>query len=372
MTMRVYAILAASLFFPPATVQAESWKVQYFYDRDRETLVLNDLNCPTARRCIATGSIEAEKGSGRPAAVVTADGGAHWALVPLKEAPISLFLLDDSTGWIVGAKNLWKTVEGGRNWQKVGKLPAGTQRVWFLDGTHGFAVGSRKSVVETADEGASWKPVAAAAEPKTREEYTVYSWIAFADGRNGLISGFSRPPRRGEDAELPDWVNADRALKRREWPTVSITLDTHDGGKSWTPSTASLFGQIERVRLSRSGVGLGVISFSQHFEWPSEVFRVDWKSGKSARVFREHTRRITDVALVSDRQAYLAGMEVPGRLRETPIPGKLKMYKSDDLQNWTEMQSDYRATATQALLSAPDPDNVWVATDTGMILKLER
>jgi len=34
------------------------------------------------------------------------------------------------------------------------------------------------------------------------------------------------------------------------------------------------------------------------------------------------------------------------------------------------MTVDYRATARNAMLSAADAKNIWVATDTGMILKL--
>jgi hypothetical protein len=151
------SLRAACLVLLACAAQAERWKVQYFYDRDRETLALNDLKCPTARRCVATGSIEPDKGSGRPTAVVTSDAGAHWALVPLKEAPLSLFMLDDSTGWIVGAKNLWRTIEGGRSWERVIKLPPGIGRVWFLDAKHGFAVGARKSVLETTDGGLEWR-----------------------------------------------------------------------------------------------------------------------------------------------------------------------------------------------------------------------
>jgi len=367
----ICAVLAFGGILTAVPACAESWKMQYFYDRDKETLVFNDLKCPTARRCIAIGSIESDKGSGKPTAVVTSDGGAHWAPVALKEQPVSLFMLDDSVGWIVCAKSLWKTVEGGRGWERVGKLQPGILRVWFLDAKHGFAAGIKKSVLETTDGGVEWKPLAAAAEPKTREEYTVYNWIEFADGRNGLISGYSRPPRRGEGSDLPDWVNAEKAATRREWPAVSITLDTHDGGKTWKPTTASLFGQITRVRLSPAGVGLGLIGFSQSFEWPSEVFLVNWKTGKSTRVFRDHNRRITDVAMVSDKLGYLAGTEIPGKLQQTPIPGKLKMYKSTDLENWVEMETDYRATAAVAVLAAPDDSHVWVATDTGMILKLD-
>ena len=69
---------------------------------------------------------------------------------------------------------------------------------------------------------------------------------------------------------------------------------------------------------------------------------------------------------------YLAGFQVVGTVRDSPIPGKLKIYSSDDLDTWHEMPVDYRADAHRAIIAAPDPDHVWVATDTGMILKLEK
>ena len=55
---------------------------------------------------------------------------------------------------------------------------------------------------------------------------------------------------------------------------------------------------------------------------------------------------------------------------DPPIPGKLKVLTSDDLTNWTEMMVDYRAVAHAALITGPDDKHVWIATDTGMILKL--
>lgn len=363
-------VFSWSILLAIPAVHAEKWKLQYFYDHDRETLDIHDLKCPTPRRCIAAGLIVSEKGAGRPTAVVTSDGGAHWALVPLKETPQSLFMLDESLGWFAGPKNLWKSIEGGRSWEKVGKLPPGVLQINFRDAKHGFAVGMRKSVMETTDGGGEWNPVPAAAEPKSREDYTVYNCIEFVDAKNGVISGFSRPPRH-DGPELPDWVNPEKAVSRRQWPTMSITLDTHDGGKTWASSTASIFGQITRIRMVPAGVGLGLISFTDNFEWPSEIFRIDWKTGKSARNFREHNRKITDMAVVSADLAYIAGQEITGKLQQTPIPGKLKILKSADLESWQEMDVDYRATAANAILAAVDDKNVWVATDTGMILKLE-
>jgi beta-xylosidase len=67
---------------------------------------------------------------------------------------------------------------------------------------------------------------------------------------------------------------------------------------------------------------------------------------------------------------YLAGIAVPGELR-TVIPGRVQVLKSQDLSKWTEMEVDYRAVARQVTFSAPNDNNLWIATDNGMILKLK-
>jgi hypothetical protein len=63
-------------------------------------------------------------------------------------------------------------------------------------------------------------------------------------------------------------------------------------------------------------------------------------------------------------------VEPPGKLRSAPIPGKVKMLASADLKTWTEMAVDYRAVAQSLVLAGPDPEHLWAATDTGMILRL--
>ena len=65
---------------------------------------------------------------------------------------------------------------------------------------------------------------------------------------------------------------------------------------------------------------------------------------------------------------YLVGIAVPGELR-TVIPGRVQVLKSKDLSAWTEMEVDYRAVAQRAVIAAPDSRHMWVATDTGAILK---
>jgi hypothetical protein len=45
---------------------------------------------------------------------------------------------------------------------------------------------------------------------------------------------------------------------------------------------------------------------------------------------------------------------------------------SRDNKTFGVMAVDYRATANRVILACPDGQNVWMATDTGMILKLVR
>ncbi len=74
--------------------------------------------------------------------------------------------------------------------------------------------------------------------------------------------------------------------------------------------------------------------------------------------------------LLSNGGAVLATVEPPGNSTQVPIPGKLKILRSADLKVWQEMDVDYRAVAQRAIIAAPDAQHMWVATDTGAILKL--
>ena len=361
------ALFCILIAFSDLAHAADRWKMQYFYDEERSTLTINDLKFPTAKRGFACGFITDGK-KNRPTSLFTDDGGAHWQLIPTQETGDSLFFLNENAGWMVSEKNVWQTADGGRTWRKV-SAPKEIDRLYFLDQEHGFGVGAKKSVFETSDGGKRWNRVAAADEPKTKPEYTQYNWIDFANATDGMIAGSSRPPRQN-DSETPDWLDPEKAAQQREWPHLTLMLDTRDGGKTWKPSTSSLFGQITRFRLSPNGRGLALIEFLNAFEYPSEVYVLNWRNGKSDRVFREKNEAISDVAVSPSGTGYLAGVQIVGRLASRPIPGKVRVLRSPDWQNWTQDEVDYRATARYTLLAVADDQNAWIATDTGMILKL--
>ncbi len=378
------ALLLAS--FSPKLL-AERWAIQYFYDENHSQLQLMDLAFPSAERGIAVGWIQATNSdrNPKPTALLTSDGGAHWTLSPLTEEPRSLFFLNESLGWLVTDKAIWVTREAGRSWRraseqrkpdpKLGETPPGglILRVWFLDEQHGFAVGYQKTVLETRDGGKNWTEVEEASKPTGNPAFTAYTNIAFA-GRMGLISGAAVPPRR---QPYPRWMDPDRAALRRQTPTLTLELETRDSGTSWKSQAAPLFGVVAALHLAGK-VGLNVMQFQDSFDWPAEVYLLDLATGKSASVFRQKDRLVTDAAVFPPdtapgsigQRAFLAAVEPPGRVSNLPIPGKVKMLTSTDLKEWNEMEVDYRAVATSLVLAGPDPSHVWAATDTGMILRL--
>jgi len=346
----------------------ERWRLQYFYDVDKVTFHISDLKFPSPQRGIAVGAIVGENNI-KPMSAITSDGGAHWTLTPLKEPGQSLFFLNDSLGWMVTSKGLWQTEESGRSWRKL-KAPSGILRVHFVDPDHGWAVGLRKQVFETTNGGAAWVKLTFPDEVKANPDYTQFNWIEFANKEIGMIGGSSTPPRRTRQ-RFPDWMDPQTASLRRAWPQMGILVDTRNGGKTWKPSIASLFGQITTTKLSPEGWGLGLIEFSDTFDWPSEVMFINWKGGGQKRTYREKDRRVTDVAIAAPKgPVYLAGIEHFGPLQTLPIPRKVKIMRSYDAVAWTEMPVDYRAVARRVILASAGGDNLWVATDTGMILKL--
>jgi photosystem II stability/assembly factor-like uncharacterized protein len=349
-------------------LDAQRWQVQYFYDQNKSSLAIADISFASAVRGVAVGSIH-EGSRQRPVALVTSNGGAHWQLISLKEEPLSLFFLNENIGWMVTEKGLWQTTEAGKNWTKMPRVPAPIFRVYFKDEKNGWAAGARKTVLETHDGGQQWTRVAAAAEQPGTVETSAYGWIAFADPQLGVIAGWNRPPERVFAPTLPEWIDPETALHHRELPHLTLQLETHDGGKTWKSASGSIFGQITRIRFGPPGMGLGLVEFSDAFQFPSEVYRLKWPVGASERIYRDKQFAVTDVCVTPDGTGYLSGIAVTGELRSV-VPGRVKVLRSRDLSTWADIEVDYRAVANRTTMAAVGDRDIWLATDNGMILKL--
>jgi hypothetical protein len=121
------------------------------------------------------------------------------------------------------------------------------------------------------------------------------------------------------------------------------------------------------VRFNGTRGGLGLVRYSEVFEYPSEVFRLMWPSGGSETTYRDKNFAVSDIWLAPDDTAYLAGPVHATQLREA-IPGKIQVLRGV-AGEWEPMEVDYRAVARSAILAGAG-GQMWMATDSGMILKL--
>lgn len=363
-----YSVLGALVLSSACLNAVEKWRMQYFYDKEDSSIDFNDIVCPSASRCAAAGVLTDGKRD-KGVVATTSDGGANWQLEDVKEHPVSLFFLNENRGWMVTDRGIWVTTEAGRGWKKI-KDQKELERVYFVDENRGWAVGAPKLVLETSDGGHKWSPVAEAEKAPTAPANTVYHWITFPSPKQGLIVGSWTLPHSPQ--EVPDWMAPDRAKYRHQYPSTTILVQTTDGGKTWTQVSRSMEGLLTRFRFDSAGnFGLALIEYPSSADVASEVFKMDLKSSQNTTVYREPSRAVRDFAILPGGDVIMAATEPLGKSNALPIPGKLKMMRSSSLKTWIDMDVDYRAVAGRATIAVADEHNLWVATDTGMILKLQ-
>ena len=355
------------LALPGLLGAAERWKIQFFYDKAGSSLNIQDLRCPSASRCVAAGSIFDKKGHAKGTVISTNDGGQNWSLAEVSEQPISLFFLNDSLGWMATDHGVLSTNDSGRTWKKLEGLKKGILEVYFLSPLHGYAIGFPKAVYETANGGKSWTKLDAADRPDTSLQDTIYECISFS-GQHGIIVGNTTPP--GSD-ETPVWLNPSEARHHRERSSALVVLETKDGGAHWEHYTSLLYGRMSQLVMTKEDFALALFEYHNYYTLPSRVYKVKFRVSSDV-IFAERDRAVSDVALLPDGGALIVAVEPPGSSNQVPIPGKLKILRTANLKVWEEMDVDYRAMAQRASLAAPDADHLWVATDTGMILTLDK
>jgi hypothetical protein len=300
---------------------------------------------------------------GRQGGLLLRNANGEWLRESLPE-PARSVASGHGGFWIAGTSGLWWRAVSGGKWERRWE-GEGLHRVTFV-GDNGFAVGEGKTILATADNG-TWQRVRAADEPTTNTAYTTYDWIHFTTSRVGIISGASRPPRKGRTESYPAWLDTDPQTRRKEWPGASITLETRDGGLTWRHSVTSIFGKISRVRYARNGRGLALVEFHDAFDFPSEVFAIDLKKGSSERVFRRKDRAVTDTWIEAG-YAFLASIEPPAP--DAPDrTGNAFLYRSDDLQQWQEFALPLQAKGTRLWLAGTPDGAIWVALDTGLVYR---
>lgn len=364
--------LAACGALPVAAQQsapATAWNQVYHLDADERQLSLLEIAFYSNRAAMGIGLLN-NRGRIKPASIRTTDAGATWTLGQLKPTAFSVQFLDEANGWMAADNGVYKSTDAGQSWRRVLRNSK-IRQVRFLDTERGYAAGEECTVLETVNGGEKWTPVAAASSFKTNEDLTEYTRIEFASPTLGFIVGHYSPPKPYRIQELPAWMDPDSARRRRQTPSLSLVLQTIDGGKVWKPTSTSLFGHITRLNVNDRGIGLSLVEFDESFDYASEVYLINLVTGKTDRFYREAERAITDVLALKDGSFLIAGVESPGRLRTAPIPTKVHILHGNMLGNWTEMAVDYRATARRVHFAQSPTGQMFACTDSGMVLRLD-
>ena len=341
--------------------------MQFYYNKDQSILDIRDLQCPSVQRCIAAGVIIEKNDHEKGSVLVTSDGGKQWSFVDFRDRPLSMFFLNESVGWIAAEHGVWETDESGRTWKKVEGLKKGIQRIYFINRSHGYAIGIPNALYETTDGGKTWPKMAATSDVTlTKSEAISYDCIEFL-GDYGLIMGSVIGP---ESDRLPAWMDPLQGVRRHERKSIVLGLETLDGGKSWKSIRASAYGSLAEMKLAKDGFALVLFQYKDSYSVPSDVVKLKVGLKPAGSVFSERDRAVTDFLMLPGGETLVAAVETPGNSNQVPIPGKLRILRSKNLKVWVEMDADYRAVAQRAVLAAADAHHIWVATDTGMIFNL--
>ena len=350
--------------------QGMRWQIRYQFDELEKRCQLQDFSMPTPEFGLATVQIEDEQsGDVKSRLLLTHDGGTTWVQEKCDKNPLGVFVLDALHAWYLASGRLFATRDGGHKWDKFQMSDLGITQLWFGTPQEGIGFGLGKIFYRTADGGRTWKAVPESESLNLQSLQTYLRSMAMLPSGAGVLVGDSTAASPSESASLPDWMTPEKAMGRRSVPGTAVVFETHDGGKSWTGQLSSAFGILRRVRV---GPGRGAIAFQyrESFAWPAELYLVDFKTSKSRPVFRRKNLVVQDMLLFSDGSLLVAATQPTGRLRNSPIPGKLRVFWSPDAAEWFEMKVDYRANGNSATFAPCSDGSIRLATDEGFIVQL--
>lgn len=247
---------------------------------------------------------------------------------------------------------------------KVISVPseANLQDIAFMDdGSHGWLVGSKATLLETTDGGETWQPK----NLDLGDQNYLFSSVSFA-GNEGWIAGepglllytkdagqsWSRIPL---SEKLPGTPNTVVALGPQ---TAEMTTDigaiyrTTDGGKNWKAMVQEAVGVVRNIARSSDGKYLAVSAKGNFYSI--------WQPGQEA--WEGHNRN-------SSRRVQNMGFTPDGRLWMLARGGQVQFTESDDPEAWTEAQYPEFSTSWGLLdLAYRTPDEIWVTGGSGNLL----
>ena len=200
----------------------------------------------------------------------TFDGGDSWQTSNSPVLPATgavhvrdLDFVSSDVGFLAGGTSLWRTDDGGSNWNRLYPTEqVGLEKLFFLNENVGWAYGS--TMVRTLDGGNTWQ---------TTERFNHLVLDAhFTDDSNGWIVGIASSIRKTEDGgetftgvscvecgsstlKAIDFVDADHGWVVGTGGTI---VHSNDGGNTWTAQSSGTTESLNEVDFIDSMQGWAV------------------------------------------------------------------------------------------------------------------
>ncbi|MEW6494134.1 MAG: photosynthesis system II assembly factor Ycf48 [Cyanobacteriota bacterium] len=232
------------------------------------------------------------------------------------------FTGDLNHGWAVGSKaTLLETTDGGQSWQEK-KLELGEQNYRFnsvsFSGDEGWIVGEPSILLHTTDGGASW----------------------------------ARIPLSEKLPGAPNTIVALGPESAEMSTTVGAIYQTKDAGRTWKAMVEEAVGVVRNISRSEDGKYVAVSARGNFYS--------TWEPGQNAWV--QHNRN-------SSKRLQSMGFGKDGRLWVLERGGQLQFSSAEDLDAWDKPINPEFSTSWGFLdLAYRTPEEIWVAGGSGNLL----
>jgi photosystem II stability/assembly factor-like uncharacterized protein len=207
--------------FASAPVQASSEEASRYSvisNKAQQSLLLDVSS--VGKRLVAVGD--------RGHVLFSDDNGASWvqAKVPTTQMLTAVYFVDDTHGWAVGHDaQILATTDAGATWVKQYEdleLESPLLDIWFKDRSLGYAVGAYGVLLETTDGGANWEDVS---DRMNNED--AYHLNAIVEVKN---SGLFAVGEQGMMFRSADWGQTWEALDSPYEGSLFGALGTNEAG----------------------------------------------------------------------------------------------------------------------------------------------
>jgi photosystem II stability/assembly factor-like uncharacterized protein len=259
--------------------------------------------------------------------------------------------------WVVGYKSgdLWRTQDGGKNWQKIPGSAIGGKfhTASFVNEQTGWAVGAGGTIWRSDDTGTTWIRISTLEGPGPHEwSFMSSNQMKFIDDWTGWLRE-TFGIWRTEDGGL-NWKRVlkigDPGIAGQPGKTAFLNSNlavvssgegkvsrTEDGGKTWQIQTVLKKGDFRDVRFAneRSGWLTGYGPPDRNFEL--------YRSGDGGKTWQPLPTKDRDLAIYSiqfltKEEGWAVGVLLTARKKGQGSPEGLVIHTTDGGENWEKVQ----------------------------------